>query len=81
MAQKIHQMLAPSFPVNTQITLGLNICHKSFDNFHQLITLQNLYQKITFGTKKKWSLKRGSIHMKFSMTGQEKCDLSIQVTA
>jgi hypothetical protein len=27
-----------------------------------------------FGTKKKWSLKRGSIHMKFSMTGQEKGD-------
>jgi hypothetical protein len=26
-------------------------------------------------------LKRGSIHIKFSMTGQEKCDLLIQVTA
>jgi hypothetical protein len=24
---------------------------------------------------------RGSIHMKFSMTGQEKCDLPIQMTA
>jgi hypothetical protein len=30
-AQQIHQMLAPSFPVNTQITLGLNICH-TLDN-------------------------------------------------
>ena len=42
---------------------------------------------ITFGTKKKWPyktgdlLKRGSIHKKFSMTEQDKCDLSIQVTA
>jgi hypothetical protein len=37
--------------------------------------------------KIEWSYKtvdhdllRGSIHMKFSMTGQEKCDLLIQVT-
>jgi hypothetical protein len=28
-----------------------------------------------------WSLLRGSSHMKFSMTGQEKGDLLIQVTA
>ena len=28
-----------------------------------------------------WPLKRGSIHMKFSMVGQEKGDLLIQVTA
>ena len=28
-----------------------------------------------------WPLKRGSIHMKLSMTGQEKGDLLIQVTA
>ena len=28
-----------------------------------------------------WPLKRGSIHMKFSMTGQEKDDLMIQVAA
>ena len=28
-----------------------------------------------------WPLKRGSIHMKFSMTGQENSDLLIQVTA
>jgi hypothetical protein len=36
---------------------------------------------MTFGTKKKWPYKtgdllRGSIHMKFSMTGQEKGDKS-----
>jgi hypothetical protein len=41
---------------------------------------------MTFGTKKKWPYKtgdllRGSIHMKFSMTGQEKGDLLIQVTS
>ena len=29
----------------------------------------------------RWPLKRGSIHMKFSMTGQEKNDILIQVTA
>jgi len=29
----------------------------------------------------RWPLKRGSIHMKFSMTGQEKYDLLIEVTA
>ena len=28
----------------------------------------------------RWSIKRGSIHMKFSMTGQENGDLLIQVT-
>ena len=28
-----------------------------------------------------WSYKTGSIHMKFSMTGQEKGDLLIQATA
>jgi len=36
--------------------------------------------------KEKWSfktgdLKRGLIHMKYSMTGQQKCDPLIQVTA
>ena len=30
-----------------------------------------------FNDKKKRTIKRGSIHMKFSMTGQEKCDLLI----
>jgi hypothetical protein len=29
----------------------------------------------------RWSLNRGSIHMKFSMIGQDKGDLLIQVTA
>jgi hypothetical protein len=29
----------------------------------------------------RWPLKRGSIHLKFSMTGQDKGDLLIQVTA
>jgi hypothetical protein len=28
----------------------------------------------------KWPLKRGSIHMKFSITGQEKGDLLIQLS-
>ena len=28
-----------------------------------------------------WPVKKGSIHTKFSMTGQEKGDLLIQVTA
>ena len=28
----------------------------------------------------RWPLKRGTIHIKFSMTGQEKDDLLIQVT-
>jgi len=47
----------------------------------------NLYEEVTFGTKKKWSfktrrpLKRGLIHKKFPMTRQEKDDLLIQVTA
>jgi hypothetical protein len=31
--------------------------------------------------KDRWPHKRGSIHMKFSMTGQEKCDILIQVAA
>jgi len=36
-------------------------------------------EKVVF--QDRWPLKRGSIHMKFSMTGQKKCDLLIQVTA
>jgi hypothetical protein len=38
----------------------------------------NPYKEVNFGTEKKWSHKSGSILMKFSMTGQEKCDLLIQ---
>ena len=33
------------------------------------------------GLVRQGPLKRGSIQMKFSMTGQEKCDLLIQLTA
>ena len=37
---------------------------------------------MTFGTNKRWPYKkRGSIHMNISMTGQENCDLLIQLTA
>ena len=36
-------------------------------------------KKVVFNDR--WPLKRGAIHLKFSMTGQEKCDLLIQVTA
>ena len=32
-------------------------------------------EKVSF--KDRWPLKRGSIHITFSMTGQEKCDLLI----
>ena len=47
----------------------------------------NLYEEVTFGTKKKWPFKTGDllkeghkkIHLKCSMTGQEKGDLLIQV--
>jgi hypothetical protein len=38
-------------------------------------------EEVTFGTKKKWSVNSGSIHMKISTTGQENGDLLIQVTA
>ena len=46
-----------------------------------------MYKEVIFGTKKKWSykkrwpLKRGLNLMKLSMTGQEKSDLLMQVTA
>ena len=36
-------------------------------------------EKMVF--QNRWPLKRGSIHMKFFMIGQEKGDLLIQVTA
>jgi hypothetical protein len=41
----------------------------------------NLFLGIYFFGLKFLPFKRGSIHMKFSMTGQEKCDLLIQETA
>jgi hypothetical protein len=47
----------------------------------------NLYLEVTVGTMKECTFKkgdlfkRGSNHMKFSITGQEKGDLLIQVTA
>jgi hypothetical protein len=37
--------------------------------------------KVFIKKKVSHDLKRGSIHMKFSMTRQEKCDLLKQVTA
>ena len=40
----------------------------------------HLWDKEKVAIQDKWPLKRGSIHMKFSMTGQLKGDLSIQVT-
>jgi len=54
-----------------------------------LLNIQTLCikrSKWSCGTKKKWSYKTGDllkefIHMKFSMTGHEKGDLLIQVTA
>jgi hypothetical protein len=39
------------------------------------------WEKENMALSDRWPLKRGSIHMNFSMTGQEKCDLLIQVTA
>ena len=41
----------------------------------------HLWDKENMTLQVRWPLKRGSIHMKFSMTGQEKYDISIQVTA
>jgi hypothetical protein len=48
------------------------------------MSLENLdFKELQKGVKRKdrWPLKRGSVEMKFSMTGQEKGDLSLQVTA
>ena len=42
---------------------------------------QTCRKRSPLGQKKdRRPLKRGSIHMRFSMTGQEKCDLLIRVT-
>jgi hypothetical protein len=41
----------------------------------------HLWHKENVALKDRWPLKKGSIHMKLSMTWQEKCDLLIQVTA
>ena len=47
----------------------------------KLVLRGHLWGKKKVVTEDRWSLKRGSIHLKFSMTGQEKGDLLIQVTA
>jgi hypothetical protein len=41
----------------------------------------HLWEKEKVAFKDRWPLKRGSIQMKFSMTGHEKGDHIIQVTA
>ena len=41
----------------------------------------NLWDEENMVFTDRWPLKRGSIHMIISMTGQEKSDLLIQVTA
>jgi hypothetical protein len=41
----------------------------------------HLWDKEKVALKDRWPLKRGSIHMKFSMTWQDKGELLIQVTA
>jgi hypothetical protein len=52
--------------------------------------IQTCIKRSLFGTKKNWSIeidvgdllkKDQSVHVKFSMMGQEKCDLLMQVTA
>ena len=44
-------------------------------------TVKLVFEDHLWNKEKKWPLKRGSIHMKFSMTGQENDDFLIQVTA
>jgi len=39
----------------------------------------HLWDKVKAVLQNRWPLKRGSIHMKCSMTGQEKDDLLIQM--
>jgi hypothetical protein len=41
----------------------------------------HIWDKEQVDLSDRWTLKRGSIDMKFYMTVQEKCDLLIQVTA
>ena len=41
----------------------------------------HLWDKEKVALYDRWTFKRGSIHLKCSMTGQEKSDLLMQVTA
>jgi len=48
--------------------------HHAFTVFYIDLVIDTLtvQSEVAFNTKKKWPLERGSIHMKFSTTGQEK---------
>ena len=58
----------------------LNPPKYSVNNTIKSVLRGNLSDKEKVALYDRWPIKRGSIHMKFSMTGQENGDLLIQVT-
>lgn len=45
------------------------------------VLICHIWDKEKLTLSDRWPLKRDSVQMKLSMTGQEKCDLLIQMTA
>jgi hypothetical protein len=58
----------------------LNPPKYSVNNTIKSVLRGHLSDKEKVALYDRWPIKRGSIHMKFSMTGQENGDLLIQVT-
>ena len=56
---------------------------KTADNLYTVkpVLRGHIWDEEKVGFYDRWHLKRGSIHIKFSMTGQQRGDLLIQVTA
>jgi len=59
-----------------KITTGINYLHTV-----KPVLRGHLWDQEKVALYDRWPLKRGTIHIKFSMTGQENGDLLIQVTA
>jgi hypothetical protein len=81
-------MMPPSYKAICHYRSGelLYLYESKIDIFYITCTVKpvlrgHLWNKEKVVFQDRLPLKRGSIHMKFSMTGQEKGDLLIQVTA
>ena len=69
-----------SYLLSTNNTPNYRLCQIIITNTVKPVLRGHPWEKEKVALYNRWPIKRGSIHMKFSMTGQKKSDLLIQVT-
>ena len=73
------QQIVSFFHIKCDILPPFDLCCKILDATLNVYTVKCVMDEVALYDR--WPLKRGSIHTKNVMTGQEKCDLLIQMTA